>query len=295
MLDSAVRILLVEGRAGTVHLLRLALRELGGGFELTRADGLASALDHVARSRFDVVLLDPALTDAAGPEAVKRLRRAAPDVPLLLLASAADVGLCLRAMEEGAHDYLFKDVLTTHLLVRMIRDAVERFRPSGPAGGLLIDPVTRLYTRDGLLGQAAQLWRSPGRLRKGATLLHLALDDALESGDHRALLETADILRETFRGSDLRARIDGGEFAVLAVGAPEVSAPILTARLEESLQGYNAQDGRDYYLVLRMGSAHYDAERPCTIEDMFATARARLGSTLLGRQPISADHAVAAS
>src|SRR5690348_15048688 len=111
MAASGVRILLVEGNAGMVHLMRLALREVGPEFELTWAAGLTPALDLIAGRRFDVILLDPALADAPAAEAVRRLRRAAPEVPLLLLASAADVALCRGAMEQGAHDYLFKDVL----------------------------------------------------------------------------------------------------------------------------------------------------------------------------------------
>src|SRR6202011_3540627 len=127
-------------------------------FELIWADGLAAALALLDGDRFDVVLLDPALPDAPGAEAVCRLRQAVPDVPLLLLASAVDVGLCLRAMEQGAHDYLFKDVLTTHLLARTIPNAVERGRPAPAAGAALTDPLTGLANRDGLLAQANHLW-----------------------------------------------------------------------------------------------------------------------------------------
>ncbi len=283
MSASTVRVLLVEDQGGKVHLLRLALREQGADFELTWAGGLAGALTLLEAGGFDVVLLDPALADAPGTEAVRRLREAAPDVPLLLLASAADVPLCLSAMEQGAHDYLFKDVLTTHLLARMIREAVERYRPTPPGGIHLVDPVTGLANRDGLLAQAGQLWRSPTRLRKGATLLYLALDGltalcsraGTAAGD-RALRETADLLRDTFRGSDLRARLGGADFAVLAVGAPESTAPILTARLDEGVLACNAQDERTYTLVLRLGLAHYDRERPCSIEEMLTAARSRL-------------------
>ena len=176
MFASTVRVLLVEGSAGNVHLMRLALREQSADFELTWAGGLAGALTLLANGGFDVVLLDPALADAPGEEAVRRLREAAPEVPLLLLASATDVALCLSAMEQGAYDYLFKDVLSTHLLARMIRDAVERYRPTSPSGAHLVDPLTGLANREGLLLQAGHLWRSPTRLRKGATLLYLALD-----------------------------------------------------------------------------------------------------------------------
>ncbi len=301
MSGSGVRVLLVEGNAGTVHLMRLALREVGPDFDLTWASGLKAALESAARERFDVVLLDPALADAPGAEAVRRLRAVSPEVPLLLLASAADVGLCLRAMEEGAHDYLFKDVLTTHLLARTIRATVERCHPAAPAGAHLTDPVTGLANRAGLLAQAAHLWRSPTRLRKGATLLYLALDglgiinSAVGPGaGDRALAETADLLRDTFRGSDLRARVAAADFVVLALGAPEPTTPILTGRLEESLQGYNARDERDYHLVLRVGAAHYAPERPCSIDDLLAAAHHRLGSERLGRRPTSAAREVAA-
>jgi diguanylate cyclase (GGDEF)-like protein len=299
MAVSGVRILLVEGNAGMVHLMRLALREVGPDFELTWAAGLAAALDQIAGRRFDVILLDPALADTPAPEAVRRLRQAAPDVPLLLLASAADVALCRGAIEQGAHDYLFKDLLTTHLLARSIRDAVERSRPGGSAGAHLIDPVTGLANREGLLAQAAQLWRAPARLRKGATLLYLTLDGlgvigaaaGLAAAD-RALAETADVLRDTFRGSDLRARVGPADFVVLAVGAPEPTAPILTARLEESLQAFNGQDGRDYCLVLSVGASHYAPERPRPIDDLLATACDRVGSERLGHRPAASEAVV---
>jgi diguanylate cyclase (GGDEF)-like protein len=291
---NSVRVLLVEGQAGNVHLLRLALRQVGDEFELSWAGGLAAALALVARDRFDIVLLDPALPDAPGAEAVRRLREAVPDVPLLLLASAADVGLCLRAMEQGAHDYLFKDVLTTHLLARTMRDAVERHRPASPPPAHLLDPLTGLANRDGLLAQAAQLWRAPSRLRKGATLLYLVLDGLADlsaaagpaAGD-RALVETAEALRETFRGADLRARVGAADFVVLAVGAPEPTAPILTARLEDTLQAYNARGERPVPLVLQVGAAHYDPEKPCPVEEMLAAARQRLGGARLGRRDAS--------
>lgn len=302
MSESSVRVLLVEGNAGNAHLMRVALQQVADDVELTWTGGLAGALALLTPCRFDVVLLDPVLPDAPGPEAVQRLRRAAPDVPLLLLASAADMGLCLRAMEQGAHDYLFRDVLTPHLLTRTIRDAVERHRPGLTTGPELTDPLTGLANRQGLLAQAAHLWRSPTRLRKGATLLYLALDGLAHlnaaagpaAGD-RALVETAEALRETFRGSDLRARVAGAEFVVLAIGAPAPTAPILTARLEETLQAHNAQDERDFFLALSVGAAHYDPEQPCSVEEMLSLARERLGAERLGRRDSSATLAEGAA
>jgi PleD family two-component response regulator len=291
-----MRVLLVERAAQSVHLTRTALRELWAEFQLTWAGGLAAALEFLAGGPFDVVLLDLAVADAPGAEVVRRLREAAPDVPLLLLASAADLDLCRQALDEGAHDCLLKGVLTTHLLARSIRDAVERQHPVSPAGGQLIDPVTGLASHDGLLAKAAQLWRTPMRLRKGATLLYLVLDGPTGAGRHeRAVAETADVLRETYRGSDLRARLGHDEFAVLAVGAPEPTAPILTTRLDEALGAYNAHHGRDFYLSLRVGLSHYDAQRPCTFDEMLQVARASLGAEALGRRDSAARMASSVS
>jgi hypothetical protein len=39
--------------------------------------------------------------------------------------------------------------------------------------------------------------------------------------------------------------------------------------------------------VLRVGASHYSAERPRPIDDLLATARARVGSERLGRRPPS--------
>jgi diguanylate cyclase (GGDEF)-like protein len=295
MAGRSVRVLLVECGGHSTQLVGLAVRRLGAEFELTWAGELATALQLAGRAQPDVIVLDPALADVPGMEAVRRLRAAMPDAPLLLLVSADDVGLCLPAMQEGVYDYLFKEALTTHLLARMIRSAVERQPTPPPVGAHLIDPLTGLANREGLFAQAAHLWRVPARLHKGATLLCLSLDDpaspaaaAGSARSERALAETADVLRETFRSSDLRARLGGGMFAVLAVGAPEPTAPILTARLDESLSGGNARDGRDYYLTLRVGLSFYDPQQPCTFPEMLRAAETRLGTQTLGRPTVPA-------
>ena len=56
MAGASVRVLLVEGSAGNVHLMRLALREVGDNFELTWARGLAAALALLTRDRGEIEL-----------------------------------------------------------------------------------------------------------------------------------------------------------------------------------------------------------------------------------------------
>src|SRR5262249_30360092 len=100
----------------------------------------------------------------------------------------------------------------------------------------------------------------------------------------RSLIETAEVLRETFRGSDPRARLEGGEVVVLAVRAPEATASLLLSRLEEALTGPNAPPARPHPLAPAGRLARYGPERPCSLDDMLFAAKARLGGQVLGQR-----------
>ena len=73
----------------------------------------------------DIMLLDLGLPDADGLEAVRRAHAAAPRVPLVVLTILDDESLAVRALQEGAQDYLIKGQIESGLL-RALRYAIER-------------------------------------------------------------------------------------------------------------------------------------------------------------------------
>jgi two-component system, cell cycle sensor histidine kinase and response regulator CckA len=77
---------------------------------------------------FDVVMLDLSLPDADGLETLLRTHAQAPSVPIVVLTGLDDEGLAIRAVREGAQDYLVKGQVTGQLLVRAMRYATERKR-----------------------------------------------------------------------------------------------------------------------------------------------------------------------
>ncbi len=122
------RVLLVEDNAGDAEIVRKRLSASNGAFVLDHVDSLDDGIAaHRARPS-DVVVLDLNLPDSNGVATVTAFRQAARDVPLVVLTGTADVEVAVEALRRGADDYLAKDALTTELLARTIRYAIERRR-----------------------------------------------------------------------------------------------------------------------------------------------------------------------
>lgn len=124
-----MRILLIEDNPGDVRLLRQHLAEGGARrFELVHADRLSAGLERLAETSFDVVLLDLSLPDSQGPDTVFRIRAASNRMPIVVLTGVEDEALGLQLIQSGVQDYLVKGQVSSPLLTRSLRYAVERVR-----------------------------------------------------------------------------------------------------------------------------------------------------------------------
>lgn len=127
--DSLVRLLLVEDSLADTRWFQEELRDSGPTwYTLSHAATLTTAIERLGADNIDVVLLDLSLPDAQGIETVSRMRAAAPNLPLIVLTGLDDEQIALRAVKEGAQDYLIKDQVTGPLLARAVRYAIERRR-----------------------------------------------------------------------------------------------------------------------------------------------------------------------
>lgn len=124
-----IRILLIEDNPGDVRLLREFLKDATRlRSETTQVERLAAAATLLSAERFDVVLLDLSLPDAAGLQALQHLHSIAPALPIVVLTGLDDEETALRAVQEGAQDFLVKGRVDTPILTRSIRYAIERKR-----------------------------------------------------------------------------------------------------------------------------------------------------------------------
>ena len=121
-----MRILLVEDNDDDALLIQETLSETA--IEIERVDRLSTALEKLATGSCDAVLLDLSLPDAYGLETLGRMRRDGPSVPIVVLSGLNNEEVAVKAVEEGAQDYLIKGHTDGALLTRALRYAIQRHR-----------------------------------------------------------------------------------------------------------------------------------------------------------------------
>ena len=149
-----IQILLVEDNPGDVRLLReMFSTERTDSYEITNHPRLGLALNHLAKGGVDIVLLDLGLPDENGIETVRRVRKLAPDVPLVVLTARDDDAAVAEAMLEGVQDYLVKGQIETRALPRALRYAIERFRLMRKAAQSNLELERRVQEKDLMLSE----------------------------------------------------------------------------------------------------------------------------------------------
>jgi len=159
MKGKPIQVLLVEDNAGDARLFREMFRnEKPGIFELTHLMRLSDAEAHLAKSEVDIVLLDMGLPDGHGLDTVRRARKAAPLIPLIVLTGLDDEAIAAEAMKEGAEDYLIKGQIENRALPRALRHAIERHRLQAENDLVL---TRQLQFKDEFLSHVSHELRSP--------------------------------------------------------------------------------------------------------------------------------------
>jgi diguanylate cyclase (GGDEF)-like protein len=276
-----IRVLLVESDEDYVGELRGGLSgSHAGDLEIEDVSELSHALARLNQGGIDAILLSLDLADSQGMVTFDRAYAFAPDVPIIVLTAEVDEGAAVSAVQGGAQDYLVKAETPPNMLVRSVRHAIERHRLFSALRSLsLIDDLTGLYNRRGFADLGEQYLKLARRSGRGVTMVYLDLDrfktinDSL--GHHvgdRALLKVSDILRATFRRSDIIARLGGDEFGVLALEAADESSELLVQRLRERIVDFNRSSPEPYQLSVSIGMARHDDDLRVRLEDMVAEA-----------------------
>jgi diguanylate cyclase (GGDEF)-like protein/PAS domain S-box-containing protein len=200
------------------------------------------------------------------------------------------VGVIAVANSESL--YSEKDLEAVEQMAALYAIAVDRKRKEDELRDLsLTDELTGLHNRRGFFTLADQQLKVANRSKKEMSLLYADLDGLKiindtfghDEGD-RALVETAALLRDAFRESDIIARIGGDEFVVLTVDAGDMSPDALTWRIQEKFDARNAAGGLQFILSISQGVACYDPEKPCSAQDLVNLADKRMYDMKLAKK-----------
>lgn len=142
------------------------------------------------------------------------------------------------------------------------------------------DVLTGLYNRRGFITLAEHQLRVADREKRNLILIYVDLNDMKGINDRfghkegdRALADTANILRKSFRESDVLGRLGGDEFAILLTEPSERDIEqIICEHIQQNLKSHNEQSGRPYLLSVSVGISHYNPTNPCTLDDLLTTA-----------------------
>jgi PAS domain S-box-containing protein len=126
MPGKTLKILLVEDESDYAHAVKEFLSS--PAFHLTHAVSFEAVRSCLEKDCFDLALLDLMLPDSTGLQTLSDLNALAPELPVIVVTGLTDETLALRAVREGAQDYLVKGQLDGKTLERSIRYAVERCR-----------------------------------------------------------------------------------------------------------------------------------------------------------------------
>jgi diguanylate cyclase (GGDEF)-like protein len=191
--------------------------------------------------------------------------------------------MAVQSYTEGIH-FNQENLNLLEFVSTQVAQVIERKRMEQEIRNLsLTDDLTGLYNRRGFTLLAEQEVKLARREKRDMLLMFGDVDGLKTINDSHghaqgdlALQEVSTALKETFRESDILARIGGDEFVVLAVDASMERADILTNRIQVALKRRKQQADRPYQLSLSLGIANYDPEAPCTLSELIAQADGRM-------------------
>ncbi|MGE0441604.1 MAG: diguanylate cyclase [Gemmatimonadales bacterium] len=262
------RVLLVEDNpVDAMRIRQLLARCRSAQFTVDSTASLGAALERAAAGNLDLVLLDLNLPDSLGVDTFMAFNCALPGLPIIVLANGRDEALGLEAVQQGAQDVLLKSHLSADGLARTIRCAVERHRVVASLRGLsLTDELTGLLNRRGFTTIAQGQLRLASRTGNRFLLFYCDLDDLKTINDTHghhegdtALMRVAEVLRRSFRQSDVVARLGGDEFVMLALDTSSDEGETIRRRLAANLEEENTRLGVPYRLSMSLGVLSFDA------------------------------------
>ncbi len=244
------------------------------------SDGKAALETLQSEDPPSIAILDWMMPEMDGVKVCQEIRKQEKEhyTYVLLLTARGRKEDLIEGLEAGADDYVIKP-FNAHELDMRIKAGKRIIELEKKLRILTIkDDLTNLYNRRGLIELSKQQMKIAKRQKIPVSLLFADIDNFKKINDtfgHKEgdsiLIETARILNETYRETDIITRIGGDEFAVLLIGASEKDVDVIKNRLQENIDESNKKNNK-HKLSLSIGIATSHPELINDIEHLLTQA-----------------------
>jgi diguanylate cyclase (GGDEF)-like protein len=296
---SETNILIVDDTPDNLRLLTKILESQG--YIIRKSLNGRMALQAAYRHPPDLILLDINMPEMNGYEVCKHLKasKTTDQIPIIFISALDQINDKVQAFELGGQDYITKPFQELEVLMRVKNQLLikqqhqqlleqnqrlkheiqERLKAEADIRQLSItDDLTGLYNRRGFFWLANQQFKIAQRTQMLCCLLFVDLDglkqinDSLghEIGD-RMIVDTAQLLKQTFRDSDIVARLGGDEF-VIFVPVCSISTDEFYSRLQANIDRLNQENNYSYQLSISVGVTQCTLNENVSLEQLIEEA-----------------------
>lgn len=117
------RILVLDDEPNIVEVLITRLEVLG--FPVQGCTSAQKALDILRKEEFSLLITDMKMPDMDGMEVLRKVKKIDPDLEVIIFTAYGSIEGAVRAIQQGAHDYLVKPFEPVELVVK-IESALEK-------------------------------------------------------------------------------------------------------------------------------------------------------------------------
>ena len=293
--DEAPTILCAASKTEDLTKLTSALKDLAG--EVFVGDVVVASSVEEIEKRFEAIQVDVVITGNQFPDGsaldILRLTSKSDEViPVIVVADYGDGAMVANVLRAGASDYLdgatfssadlkptLKRTLDRAALTLGLQKSQERMHALA-----FTDDLTQIYNRRFLTESMSRELNRIARHKGHVAFCLIDLDRFKVLNDHyghaagdHALRETAKVLIESIRKTDLAARYGGEEFGVFLPDADVTSAKTVAENIRANLEKAEIVfEGKRLPVTASIGVALMDDGDMGTVADLIAAADAGL-------------------
>jgi len=247
-------------------------------------EDLNGSLALIAEQAPDVLLLESTLSPSFMSSMVTQLRYRMPVLPIVLLPDIQGaLELTADLPDSRTGNGLDGALMAADTVARTLRYAHGQLGLQRTLLQMALrDDLTGLHNRRGFTALSTRYLQWARDRGQHLSMLFADIDGLKSINDRfghgegdRAISLAAASIKETFRRFDVTARLSGDEFVALIIEVPGRSVEAICNRLQTNLAQRSCAERR-YTLSLSVGVAHFDPEKPVTLQELMRQADAAL-------------------